>query len=181
MYLHVSVTAAALSSMGDLQETWKGQGISMHTKMRLYNALIQPIALYGCETWTLRKAEENKLLVFEMAALRKILGVTRLDKIRNDEIRRRTGCHRTIVQVVCERQHRWLGHVLRMHDERIAKTVVQGKVEGTRRRGKPRATWLKTFEERSKLSLHQASIEAQDRRRWKELGSIIGTHVGLTS
>jgi len=174
-------TATALSSMGDLQKTWKGQGISMQTKMRLYNALIQPIALYGCETWTLRKAEENKLLVFEMAALRKILGVNRLDKIRNEEIRRRTGCHRTIVQVVCERQHRWLGHVLRMNDERIAKTVVQGKVEGTRRRGKPRATWLKTFEERSKLSLHQASIEAQDRRRWKELGSIIGTHVGLTS
>jgi len=60
-------TATALSSIGDLQKTWKGQGISMHTKMRLYRALIQPIALYGCETWTLRKAEERKLLVFEMS------------------------------------------------------------------------------------------------------------------
>ncbi len=116
-----------------------------------------------------------------MAALRKILGVTRLDKIRNEEIRRRTGCHRTIVQVVCERQHRWLGHVLRMHDERIARTVLQGKVEGTRRRGKPRATWMGTVKDCSGMSLHQASIEAQDRARWRELGYTIGAHVGLIS
>lgn len=174
-------TATALSSMGDLQKTWKGQGISMHTKMRLYRSLIQPIALYGCETWTLRKAEEKKLLVFEMAALRKILGVSRLDKIRNEEIRRRTGCNRTVVQVIYERQHRWLGHVLRMNDERIARTALHGKVDGKRRQGKPKLTWIKTIEERSKLSLHQATNVAQDRAKWRELGEIIGAHVGLTS
>jgi len=55
--------------------------------MRLYNALIVPIALYGCETWTLRKAEERQLLVFEMASLRKILGFRIMDKMSNEDIR----------------------------------------------------------------------------------------------
>ena len=66
--------------------------------MRLYRALIQPIALYGCETWTLTATIEKKLLTFEMAALRTILGVRKLDKIRNDEIRKIVGCANTILQ-----------------------------------------------------------------------------------
>ncbi len=55
--------------------------------MRLYRSLILPITLYGCEAWRLRSAEDKKLL-FEMAALRKILGVCIIDKMRNDDIRK---------------------------------------------------------------------------------------------
>ena len=71
--------------------------ISQSTKMRLYRALILPIALYGCETWTLSQAEEKNLLVFEMAALKKIIRVRLIDKIRNEDIRTRMHCTRTIV------------------------------------------------------------------------------------
>ena len=98
--------ATALRAMSDLDKIWKDKNICMNTKLRLYKALIMPIAMYGCETWTLRQAEEKKLLVFEMAALRRILGVRRIEKIRNEEIRTRTGCVKTIVQVVYQRQHR---------------------------------------------------------------------------
>ena len=113
--------------------------------------------MYGCETWTLRQAEEKKLLVFEMAALRRILGVRRIEKIRNEEIRARTACVKTIVQVVYQRQHRWLGHTLRLDRERIAITALQGKVEGARRQGRPRVvvrTWLSEVEGRENLTLH---------------------------
>ncbi len=58
------------------------------TKMRLYRSLILPITLYGCEAWRLRSAEDKKKLLFEMAALRKILGVCIIDKMRNDDIRK---------------------------------------------------------------------------------------------
>ena len=120
------------------------------------------------------------MLVFEMAALRKILGVRRIDKIRNEDIRARMYCTKTIVQVVYQRQHRWLGHVLRLDRKRIALTVLQGKVEGVRRRGKPRATWISEVERREDLSLHRASVIAQDRAKWKELEEIVGAHVRPT-
>ena len=69
--------------------------------------------MLDAKTWTLRQAEEKKLLVFEMAAIRRILGVRRIEKIRNEEIRTRTGCVNTTVQVY-QRQHRWLGHTLKL-------------------------------------------------------------------
>jgi hypothetical protein len=175
-------TATALKAMSDLDGTWRSRHINTHTKLRLFRALILPIALYGCETWTLRQAEEKKLLVFEMAALRRILGVKKLDKLRNETIRTRLGldCSDTIVKAVFVRQHTWFGHVLRMDNSRIARIVVQGKVEGTRKRGKPRTSWLSTLEERSKISLHRAASESRDRGRWKELGRIVGAHVRPT-
>ena len=96
--------------MADLSKTWKDRGVSTATKMRLYRALIQPIALYGCDTWILTATIEKKLLIFfEMAALRTILGVGKLDKIRNDEIRKIVGYANTLVQFVYARQHKWLG------------------------------------------------------------------------
>jgi len=50
----------------------------------------------------------------------------------------------TVVQKVQERQHKWLGHIVRMDENRIANTVLHGRVEGTPRRGRPRTTWLKS-------------------------------------
>ncbi len=73
--------------------------------MRVYRSLILPIALYGCEAWTLRSAEKKQLLVFEMAALRKILGVRIIDKMRNDDIRKALNQAEMIMQKVHERQH----------------------------------------------------------------------------
>ena len=84
--------------MTNLNKTWKVRGLSTATKMRLYRALIQPIALFGCKTWAIAGTIEKKLLTFEMAALRTILGVRKLDKIRNDEIRKIVGCANTILQ-----------------------------------------------------------------------------------
>ena len=173
-------TATALRSMTNLSKTWRGRGIRVATKMRLYMALIQPIALYGCETWTLTATLEKKLLTFEMAALRTILGVRKLDKIRKKEIRKRVGCTNIIVQVVYTRQPKWLGHVLRMDQEHIAKTVLHGKVEGTRRRGKPKTTWISAIEERNGKSLHRASELAQDRRKCRKFAQNVGAHVGPT-
>jgi len=114
--------------------------------MRLYKALILPIALYSCETWTLKQEEENKLLVFEKAAFQKILRVRLLDKIRNVNIRSRVGLDPsdTILRTVFERQHTWLGHVLRTDNSRIARTFLQGRAEVTRKRDKPRTKWLQT-------------------------------------
>ncbi len=94
------------------------------------------ISSYGCEAWTL--AEEKQLLVFEMAALRTILGVRIIDKMRNDDIRKALNQTEAIMKNVHDRQHQWLGHVLRMDKNRMANITVHGRVEGTTKRGHPR-------------------------------------------
>ena len=70
------------------------------TKIWLYNSLIVPIALYDCEAWTMNGKHENKHLVFEMAALRKMLGVSCRDKICNVDIWERLGVKETLVQKI---------------------------------------------------------------------------------
>ena len=70
------------------------------------------------------------------------LGVTKLDKLRNENIREQQSINETILQVIQHRQNQWLGHVLRMKVDRIAKTTLVGRTQGTRRVGKPRTSWL---------------------------------------
>ena len=75
--------ALASTSFGRLRKSiWSKRNINMELKMRLFRALIIPIAIYGAETWVLTTKEENKLNVFEMRCLRSILGVSRRDRIR---------------------------------------------------------------------------------------------------
>ena len=78
----------ALGAMQNLNDIWKSKDISASTKIQLYGSLILSILMYSSETWTLRKEDENRLLVFKMTCLRKILGISRLDKIRNTTIRK---------------------------------------------------------------------------------------------
>ena len=81
-----------------------------------------------------------------MVAFRKILGLKLLDKVHNDNIRSRVGLDPSDskLRTVFARQHTWRGNVLKMDKSRITRTVLLGKAEGTRKRGKPRTTWLLT-------------------------------------
>ena len=80
-------------------------------KLQLYRALILPIATYASETWALTVSDEKKLLVFEMQCLPSILGVSRLKRIRNEEIRRITGSQKNIIEVIKDKRLKWFGHV----------------------------------------------------------------------
>ena len=116
-----------------------------------------PIALHGFETWTFKSPEESKVLVFEMATLTKIIEAVKMNKIRNEIIRTKTGKIETLVQDAYKRQNQWLGRMLRMKQERMLKVLVQGKVEEVGRRGKPRTTWTSRVSKRANLSLAKES------------------------
>jgi len=104
----------ASSSFGRLKnEIWRNKDISLKLKLRLYNALIVPIAIYASESWTLKKSDTQMLLVFELRCFRALLGLTLLDRVRNDTIRERLGVSSTIVDVVRRRRLSWFGHVIR--------------------------------------------------------------------
>ena len=95
--------ALALTSFFRLRKSiWSNRDSLLKLKLRLYRALILPIATYASETWALTNTDEKKLLVFEMQCLRSILGNSRLNRIRNEEIRRITGSEETIIQMIKE-------------------------------------------------------------------------------
>ena len=90
----------------------------------------------------MRCAERRKVNVLEMKCLRSLVGVSRMDRVRNEEVRRRTGIERELASRTDQRLLRWFGHVERMDEYRMASRVLMAKVSGGRARGRPRLGWM---------------------------------------
>ena len=132
--------------------------------------MIIPTVLYGAETWGLRIAEKKKLNVLEMKCLRSMSGVTRLDRIRNEEVRRRTGVVKELSVRADQRGLRWFGHMERMDEERLAKRVMKSEVSGRRARGRPRIGWMDGVTGALRvrgMSVETARLCARDRDEWR--------------
>src|SRR6218665_3186362 len=98
---------------------WREKSISIATKMKLYYALLVPVLLYGSECWRLMKEDERRLLVAEMSWLRRIIGRSRIEKVRNEQTRKEPGAEETVVQKIKKRRLQWFGHVERMEEKRL--------------------------------------------------------------
>lgn len=86
----------AIGAFQAINTIWQSKDIRCSTNVELYKVLVLSIMLYGAETWTLKKVDENRLHFFEMACLRRIMGVTRLDRMRNTQIRSQLSMGETI-------------------------------------------------------------------------------------
>ena len=100
------------------------------------------VLLYNSETWTLNGADEGRLRAFEMSVLRRICGVSLMDRWRNEEIRALLEIDIDVVEVIRRRRLSYFGHVSRMKPERIPAKVMHGWIHGSRPRGRPRKRWL---------------------------------------
>ena len=96
--------------------------LSKITKLRVYNAIVKPTVLYGSETWTLQNRHMKKLQATEMRCLRKVEGVTRMDRMRSDEIRERLR-QEDVLDTVLRKKKQWLKKIEKMSEERLAKRV----------------------------------------------------------
>ena len=101
---------------------WKRRDVSLKTKFRVYSALVEPIVLYGAESWTLSAKVKQKLDVFDNDCLRTILGITWSDKIDNEKLREISG-QASLSFKAASRIIRWAGHVWRMDSKRIAARI----------------------------------------------------------
>ena len=90
----------------------------------------------------MRSAERLKVNVLEMKCLRSLVGGSRMDRVRNEEVRRRTGIERELASRADQRVLRWFGHVERMDEYRMARSVLMIEVGGGRVRGRPRLGWM---------------------------------------
>ena len=109
----------------------------MNVEKVLYEKVVLPTVMYGSESWGMKVTERQKLNVFKMKCLS---GVSRLYRVRNEVVRARTGVSRELAARVDRPMNvlRWFGHVERMDNERLLKTVMSAKVDGRSARGRPR-------------------------------------------
>jgi hypothetical protein len=118
-----------------------------NVKIRLYKAIILPLVLYWCETWSLTLKEEHRLRVFEDRVLRRIFGpktddVTgRCRKLHNEELHNLYSSP-NINRMIKSRRMRWSGHVAQMEEKRNAYRTLVGMPEGKRPLGRPRRRWV---------------------------------------
>ena len=103
------------------------RGLEIKAKKCLYEGGIVPTALYGAEAWGMRSAERRKVNVLEIKSLRSLVGVSRMDRVRNKEVRRRAGIERELASRAEQRVLRWFGHVERMDEYRMARRVLMAK------------------------------------------------------
>ena len=108
---------------GALKSVLSNRGLGIKAKKCLYEGVIVPKALYGAEAWGMRSAERWKVNVLPMKYLRSLVGVSRMDRVRNEEVRRRAGIEMELASTADQRVLRWFGHVERMDDYRIAGRV----------------------------------------------------------
>jgi hypothetical protein len=170
----------AVGAVQRLHNIWQSNDIRKETKLQLYHTLILSILLYGSETWTLKKEDERRLLSFEMACLRKFLGITRLDKIRNQIIRDTLDHQKTVIDTISERRLKYFGHILRMGNERYPKITYEGRIHGKRPRGRPPKKWLDCIKSdcqaRGLPSLSEASRLATNRTAWLKIVKQMPSH-----
>ena len=159
----------ANGAFGSLHKLWKSKNVSMLVKLRVLDACVMSTLLYACESWTLLKADVQRLNAFEMKCYRRMLGIKWTEHEKNDEIRRRLKRFKLISETVKERKLGLFGHICRMKDARLVKLAMFGTVEGKRKRGRPRRRWGDDVVEWTGMNLQKAAWAAQNREGfWRQ-------------
>ena len=159
----------ANSAFGRLNSIWRNKRLNCRIKIRLYEALVMSILLYGAETWPMTVANMKRLEAAHHRWQRKILGIIWKDKITNEEVRRRTGMDK-LEDIIRRKRLHWLGHLHRMQQNRIPKQVLQWSPHGKKKRGRPRKNWKATVNkdlEDIGMSWEEAEDAAIDRTVWR--------------
>ncbi len=143
----------------------------MTAKRRLYEGIVVPMALYGAGTWNMGAVERKRLNVMEMRCLRNMCGVTRMDQVRNEEVRR-TEVVKELAEQAEQGVLRWFGQVERMEEECLVKKVIRSDVRGVRPRGRPRMGWLDSVKRAlgaRGMSVEQGRVFVCDRNEWRAI------------
>lgn len=155
--------------------------VSTKTKMLIYKTIYLPTLMYAGESWTMTSKHESRITSAEMRYLRKVVGKTRRDRVRNVNIRRELE-QEPILSTLNQRQLKWFGHLVRMEEERLPKRIFEARVFGARGRGRPRMEWegyMESLMERKGKGMREARRLALDRsgfREWAETPTPDGTH-----
>ena len=122
--------------MTNLDSTLKSRDITLPTKVRLVKVLVFPVVIYGCESWTVKKAEHQRI-DFELWCWRRLLRVPWTARRSNQSILKEISPEYSLEGLMLKLKLQYLGHLMKRTDS-LEKTLMLGKIEGGRRRGQQR-------------------------------------------
>ena len=128
---------------------------SLASKVKLMRTLILSTFLYACESWFLTAEIKRRIQALEMRCYRRLLNVTN-EEVCNS-IQNETGVHDELLTMVKKRKLRWYGHISRSSG--MAKTILQGRVKGARRRGRQKKRWEDNIKEWTRIDFGQGNVE----------------------
>ena len=127
--------------MTNLDSILKSRDISLPTKVCLVKAMVFPVVMYGCESWTIKKAESRRIDAFELWYWRRLLRVPWISRRSNQSILKEISPRCSLEGLMLKLELQYFGHLMQRVDS-FEKTLMLGKIEGRRRRGRQRMRWL---------------------------------------
>ena len=152
----------ARGSFSKLRKVWLSTSIQKGTKIKIFNACVKSVLLYGCETWLVTSEIRRKIQIFVNRCLRYILRIWWSNIISNKDLWRVTD-QEDINLEIRKRTFRWLAHTLRKEEGEISKAALLWNPQGSRKRGRPKNSWKRSVIKEACRSWNELRFLAADR------------------